>query len=168
MNDGDRHLKLRTQTHQTHPRETTTTFFSHGPARARSPAAAHRRGATEPARTSPLQLHTAEAPWATSPPAKPQLKAESAGHVTGLDIQQPMSSSLRLPRNLNANRDSPKFSKGPLVHTRKHVTQPRASLPKRRRQVMIHELISKTEILRTSPPAQPQHKNVFEQNFGEN
>jgi hypothetical protein len=57
-----------------------------------------------PARTNPLQRHTAEASWATSPPAQPQRIAVLAGHVTGLDLQEPNSPTIHLPRDLNANR----------------------------------------------------------------
>jgi hypothetical protein len=52
---------------------------------------------------TPLQRHTAEAPWAISLTAQPQRKAVPAGHVAGLDLQEPRTSALRFPRNLNAN-----------------------------------------------------------------
>jgi hypothetical protein len=50
MNDNDKYMKVSTQTHQALLRETPTIFLSHGPARTRSTAAAHRRGIIGPAR----------------------------------------------------------------------------------------------------------------------
>ena len=92
----------------------------------------------------------------TSSIAHPLRTAVPADHGTGLDLQKPNSTALRLPRKLNVNLDSLQLPQQPLAHTRTHVTQPRTLLPLRRPQAMIQGLIYNTMILRTPPPVQPQ------------
>jgi hypothetical protein len=71
-----------------------------------------------------------------------------AGHDTGLALEiQPRSSALRLPRNLDVKTFPSKISD---VYLDSHRTFSRNT----------------TEIFRTSPPAQPQHKCGSEQDLG--
>ena len=104
MNDSARFLNYA-------PRQTQSllakpnTFFSPMDQRKQAPLQRHTAEASLDKREhAPLQRHTAEASWATSPPAQPQRIAVLAGHVTGLDLQEPRSPAIRLPRDLNANR----------------------------------------------------------------